>query len=81
VTRSTPTVQELDRLEAKICRGLEAFPLRNKLIADLVAEGWTQAELTRRLNQTRIRLGAPQLTPDAIAATLKRQPTKERNPI
>lgn len=68
--------QELDRLEAQICRGLLAYPQRNKLIADLVRDGWTQAELTRRLNRIRVRFGVPELTPDAIAAVIKRQPAK-----
>lgn len=76
---SKAPIQELDVLEGRICRGLGAFPKRNKMIADLVADGWTQADITRRLNRTRARLGAPLLTPDAIAATINRQLREKPN--
>lgn len=70
-------VQELDRLERKICRGIGSFARRNELIIKLVADGWSQVGITRRLNRIRVGLGVDPLTPDAIAATIKRQKKRQ----
>jgi hypothetical protein len=71
-----PTLDELDKLERVIVKGLLAFDERNALIAALVANGYKQADIARRLNAIRAALGAPTITPDAIAATLKRVANK-----
>ena len=68
-TKDTPL---LEKLETLICRGLNAYEQRNQLIADLVADGHRQTDIARRLNAVRARHGSPQITPDAIAATLNR---------
>ena len=63
---------ELDHLEETIARGLAAYSRRNEIIAALVDSGERQADVCRRLNATRERIGVEPLTPDAIAATLTR---------
>lgn len=73
----TPTLDDLDRLERVIVAGLLAFDERNATIATLVANGHKQADIARRLNAIRAALGAPTITPDAIAATLKRVANKD----
>jgi hypothetical protein len=63
---------ELDRLEKIIAKGLTTYNERNNLIVSLVAIGIKQAEIARRINKVREKMGAPTVTPDAVAATLKR---------
>jgi hypothetical protein len=63
---------ELDRLEKIIAKGLTTYNERNNLIVSLVAIGIKQAEIARRINKVRAKMGAPTVTPDAVAATLKR---------
>ena len=63
---------QLDSAEAEVIRGLEAFERRNELIYELVASGERQADVTRRINAARAQAGADPITPDAVAATLKR---------
>jgi hypothetical protein len=67
-----PTIDELDALERTIVKGLKAYDLRNELICRLVENGVKQADIARRLNTVRVKMDAPSLTPDAVAATLKR---------
>lgn len=69
---STPSMDELDRLEREIVRGLLAYERRNRLIVDLVANGIRQADIARAINNVRSGMGAEPITPDAVAATLKR---------
>ena len=63
---------ELDRLEKIIAKGLTTYNERNNLIVSLVAIGIKQADIARRINKVRSKMGAPTVTPDAVAATLKR---------
>lgn len=63
---------ELTKLERTICKGLQAYDARNRLIADLVASGVRQADVARHINAVRKKMGAPPITPDAVAATIKR---------
>jgi hypothetical protein len=65
-------LMELDRLEKIIAKGLTTYNERNNLIVSLVAIGIKQAEIARRINKVREKMGAPTVTPDAVAATLKR---------
>jgi hypothetical protein len=73
-TKDTP---QLERLETLICKGIRAYEERNQLIADLVRQGHKQSDIARRLNAVRAKHGAPQITPDAIAATLNRLKRKD----
>lgn len=63
---------ELARLETVISRGLAAYDERNRLIADLVEQGIKQAEVTRRLNAVRSKVGVATLGPCAVAAVMRR---------
>ena len=65
-------MKELERLERTIVKGLEAYEVRNALIAELIRAGHRQIDITRSINGVRRRMNAPEITPDAIAATIKR---------
>lgn len=65
-------LKELERLERTIVKGLEAYEQRNVLICDLLADGHRQIDVTRAINAVRTKMNAPVITPDAVAATLKR---------
>ena len=69
---STDTEHELEHLEAIIARGLAAYDKRNKLIVHMVDMGYSKADIARRLNRVRERVGVEPLTPAAITATCKR---------
>lgn len=69
--------QKLESLEREIVRGQRAILERNRLVVELVAAGYTQADITRRLNRQRAALNADPLTPDAIHVILKRTAPKE----
>ena len=71
--------QKLESLEREIVRGQRALVERNRLVVELVADGYTQADVTRRLNRQRGALSADLLTPDAIHVILKRAANKEPN--
>jgi len=77
MTDSKPTLDDLDRLERTICKGLAAYDARNDLIVSLVKAGHRQADIARRINAVRKKVGAPPITPDAIAATIKRVEKKD----
>ena len=68
----TTKLKELERLERTIVKGLDAFEIRNRLICDLIKDGHRQIDITRSINGVRKRMNAPEITPDAIAATIKR---------
>ena len=70
--------QKLESLEREIVRGQRALIERNRLVVELVGMGFTQADVTRRLNRQRSALSADLLTPDAIHAILKRTTIKEK---
>jgi hypothetical protein len=65
-------VDELKRLERLIAKGIQAYDRRNALIVALVERGHKQADVARIINRERQKLGVPLITPDAIAATIKR---------
>ncbi len=69
---TAPAMTDLDRLEQTIIEGQRAYEERNALIVALVEAGASQASVARHLNSLRASWGAPSLTPDAIAATIKR---------
>lgn len=69
---SPPSLRDLEKLERTICRGLAAYDERNELIVALVHAGHRQADIARAINSIRKKVGAPPITPDAIAATIKR---------
>ena len=71
MTKNTD-VEELQRLERQIARGIQAYDRRNALIVALVDRGHKQADVARIINREREKLGVPLITPDAIAATIKR---------
>jgi hypothetical protein len=70
--------QKLEALEREVVRGQRALIERNRLVVELVSLGYTQADVTRRLNRQRTALSADLLTPDAIHAILKRNTNKEQ---
>lgn len=63
---------QLTELETKIAQGLAKYGERNTLIVRLVESGVSQAEVTRRLNSVRKQVGVATITPDAVAATMRR---------
>lgn len=67
-----PSLEDLVSLEKVIVKGINAYAKRNALIVALVEAGHKQAEIARQINAVRAENGAPKITPDAIAATLKR---------
>lgn len=75
-TTPAPSIKDLEKLERIIVKGINAYDERNELICALVAHGTRQADVARALNAVRRKLNAPELTPDAIAATLKRAQRK-----
>lgn len=71
-------LHELESLERVICKGLATYDERNRLIVRLVEQGVRQAEITRRLNKVRQKMNVATITPDAVAATMRRVYKKER---
>jgi len=71
MTKNTE-IDELQRLERLIAKGIQAYDRRNAIIVALVERGHTQADVARIINRVREKLGVPTITPDAIAATIKR---------
>jgi hypothetical protein len=67
-----PSLTDLNTLEKTIVDGQRAYETRNALIVSLVESGVSQASVARHLNALRAAWGAPTITPDAIAATIKR---------
>jgi len=74
----TSKLRDLEKLERTIVKGLEAFEKRNSLICDLIADGHRQIDITRTINAVRRRMNASEITPDAIAATIKRVEKREK---
>ena len=68
-------IDELQRLERLIARGIKAYDERNALIVALVNRGHKQVDVARIINRERKKLGVALITPDAIAATIKRANT------
>ena len=76
--KRTDDVDELIRLERLIARGVQAYDRRNAVIVALVLRGHKQADIARIINRVREKIGVPVITPDAIAAVIKRY--KQGNP-
>lgn len=76
---SDKQLKELETLERVIVKGLQAYDRRNALICEMVDSGHRQSELARAINKVRAKMKAPQITPDAIAATMKRVSKKTQN--
>ena len=74
ITPEAQTDEEhrLEHLEGIIARGLSAYEQRNRLIVHMVENGYTKADIARRLNRVRERVGVEPLTAAAITATCKR---------
>jgi len=68
----TDDEHQLEYLEGIIAKGLAAYESRNRLIVHMVEGGYTKADIARRLNRVRERVGVEALTPAAITATCKR---------
>lgn len=68
----------LEQLEREVVKGQRALSERNRLVCEMAGKGYTQADITRRLNRQRTVGGAKPLTPDAIAVIVKRH--SERGP-
>jgi hypothetical protein len=77
-TDKTDDVEVLIRLERLIARGVQAYDRRNAVIVALVERGHKQADIARIINRVREKIGVPVITPDAIAAVVKRY--KQGNP-
>lgn len=65
-------LRRLEELETTLVQGLAQFDERNTVIYRLVQTGWKQADITRRINAIRKAHNAPELTPDAVGATVRR---------
>jgi hypothetical protein len=72
MTTSKDDVAELQRLERLIARGIKAYDRRNAIIVALVDRGHRQTDVARIINREREKLGVALITPDAIAAAIKR---------
>ena len=67
----------LEQLEREVVKGQRALTERNRVVCAMASEGYTQADITRRLNRQRTVAGARPLTPDAVAVIVKRHSEKE----
>jgi len=67
----------LEQLEREVVKGQRALNERNKTVCEMAQQGYTQADITRRLNRQRTVAGAKPLTPDAVAVIVKRHSDKE----
>lgn len=70
----------LEHLERVVLRGQQALGSRNRLVAEMVARGVSQAHVTRRLNRVREQQGAHRLSQHAVAAILRREQARDREP-
>lgn len=68
----TASERRLESLERTVVKGHKALDERNRLVVEMVKDGYAQADLARRLNRQRLIAGADPLTPDAVFAILKR---------
>lgn len=68
----TNSEHRLETLERDVVKGQQALEARNRLVVEMVGKGYTQSDITRRLNRQRVIAGADPLTPDAIFAIIKR---------
>lgn len=65
-------VMTLEELEETVVAGERALRERNRLLAELNADGHGKAELCRRLNVVRESLGASTLTRGAVYLNIRR---------
>lgn len=73
----TASEVRLETLERDVIKGQQALEARNRLVVEMEAKGYTQADLTRRLNRQRVIAGGTPLTPDALFMILKRAKEKK----
>ena len=71
-TNHEAQLARLEQLEATIAKGLATYKERNELIVSLVEQGVRQADVARRINKVRAASGVATVTPDAVAATMRR---------
>lgn len=74
----TAAEYRLEALERDVVKGQHALEERNHLVVMMTRKGYTQADLTRRLNRQRVIGGAAPLTPDALFMILKRAKEKKQ---
>lgn len=70
--------QKLEALERDVIKGQAALAARNALVVQMSNKGYSQADLTRRLNRQRQASGARLLTPDALHMIIKRSTDRKR---
>jgi len=76
---NTDREHELHELERAYAKGTEAMKQRNELLIELIADGYSVADLHRRLNKARTTVGAPLVTHHAVAMVLRRDKKKKGN--
>ena len=62
-------LEELERLQVE---GRRALDERNRLVVEMVGQGYSQAELFHRLNQARAKAGCKPLSRDAVFMLIRR---------
>lgn len=62
----------LDELERLQVEGRKALDERNRLVVEMVRQGYSQAEVFHRLNQARARVGGRPLSRDAVFMLIRR---------
>lgn len=67
---------ELHQLERQHAIGIEALRQRNELLIEMVGDGYSVADLYRRLNKARETVGAKPVTHHAVAMVLRRDKQK-----
>ena len=64
--------QRLRDLEVKYVEGQQALEARNRLVLQMVGDGYRQADIYRRLNEARVGAGGRPLTRDAVFMLVRR---------
>ena len=62
----------LDELERIQVEGRKALEARNRLVVEMISQGYSQAEIFHRLNQARAKVGVGPLSRDAVFMLLRR---------
>lgn len=62
----------LDELERVQLEGRKALDARNRLVVEMIRQGYSQAEVFHRLNQARASVGVRPLSRDAVFMVLRR---------
>lgn len=64
--------QRLADLESTYVLGQRALEERNRLVLEMVDAGYTQADIFRRLNEARVKVGGKPITRDAVFMLVRR---------